>query len=134
MTAVLAAHELPCKKYELQVFLDCPSKTCIITQRSPARELAVPGPPAPMLEFLQTDEAQVILWTLGGAALCVIGVYVVKRFRDRKGDNQPSASELLTNFREIHSRGGLSDEEFRTIKAQLAAQLEREINENDDKG
>jgi uncharacterized membrane protein len=87
-----------------------------------------------MVEFLQTDEAQVILWTLGGVALCAIGVYVVKRFRDRKGDDQPQASELLTNFREIHSRGGLSDEEFRTIKAQLAAQLEREINENDDKG
>lgn len=87
-----------------------------------------------MLEFLQTDEAQVIVWTLGGAALCAIGVYVVKRFQDRKGDDQPRASELLTNFREIHSQGGLSDEEFRTIKAQLAARLEREINENDNKG
>lgn len=92
------------------------------------------GPNCEMLEFLQTDEAQVVLWTLGGVALCVVGVYVVKRFRDRKGDDQPQASELLTKFREIHSQGGLSDEEFRTIKAQLAARLEREINENDNKG
>ena len=87
-----------------------------------------------MLEFLQTDEAQVVLWTLAGAALCAIGVYVLKKFQDRKGDDQQQASELLTNFREIHSQGGLSDEEFRTIKAQLAARLEREINENDEKG
>jgi uncharacterized membrane protein len=87
-----------------------------------------------MLEFLQTDEAQVILWTLGGVALCTIGVYVVKKFRDRNGDDQPKASELLTNFREIHSQGGLSDEEFRTIKAQLADRLQREVNDNDERG
>ena len=101
-----------------------------ITGQGIGRARAVPQ----MLEFLQTDEAQVVLWTLGGVALCAIGVYVVKRFRDRKGDDQPQASELLTNFREIHSQGGLSDEEFRTIKARLAAQLEREINENGNKG
>jgi hypothetical protein len=87
-----------------------------------------------MLEFLQTSEAQLVLWTLCGAALCAIAVYAVKRFRDRTGDDQPPASELLTNFREIHSRGGLSDEEFRTIKAQLAQRLHRELNDNDDKG
>jgi hypothetical protein len=87
-----------------------------------------------MLEFLQTTQAQVVLWTLCGAALTAIGVYIVKRYRDRKGDDQPKASELLTNFREIHSQGGLSDEEFRTIKAQLAARMQREINDNDDKG
>jgi hypothetical protein len=87
-----------------------------------------------MWEFLQTSEAQVLLWGICGAALCVVGVYVVKKFRDREGDNQPKASELLTNFREMHSRCGLSDEEFRNIKAQLAAELERELNENEDKG
>jgi uncharacterized membrane protein len=88
----------------------------------------------PMLEFFQSNQAQVILWSIGGAALCVLGVFLVKKFRDRTDDDQPKASELLTNFREIHSQGGLSDEEFRTIKAQLAARLEREINENDNKG
>jgi hypothetical protein len=87
-----------------------------------------------MLEFLQTTQAQVVIWTLCGAALCAIGLYIVKRYRDRKDDDQPHASELLTNFREIHSQGGLSDEEFRTIKAQLAARMQREINDNDDKG
>ena len=87
-----------------------------------------------MLELLETSQAQVILWSLAGAALCLVGVYVVKRLRGRAGDDQPKASELLTNFREIHSRGGLSDEEFRTIKAQLAVRLQDEINDNDNKG
>lgn len=87
-----------------------------------------------MLDFLQTDEAQLILWLTCGAILMAVGVYVVKRFRDRKDDNQPPASDLLTNFREIYARGGLSEEEFRTIKAQLAARLQRELNGNDEKG
>jgi hypothetical protein len=87
-----------------------------------------------MLEFLQTREAQIVLWTLAGAAFCAIGVYLVKKFRDRAVQDQPQASELLTNFREMHSQGGLSDEEFRTIKAQLADRLQREINDNDERG
>jgi uncharacterized membrane protein len=87
-----------------------------------------------MLEFLRTTEAQLVVWTVLGAVLVTIGVYVVKKFRDRSGDDQVEASDLLTNFREIHSRGGLSDEEFRTIKARLAARLGREIKENDNSG
>jgi hypothetical protein len=86
-----------------------------------------------MLEFLETSEAQAVLWTLCGGALIAIAVYLMKRFRDRAAGDQPGASELLTNFREIHSQGGLSDEEFRTIKAQLAAKLQREIDHNDKK-
>ncbi len=87
-----------------------------------------------MLELLQTDEAQVILWTLVGVALCAMGAYVVKRFRDRKGDDQPNTSELLTNFREMHSQGGLSDEEFRTIKAKLASDLKAALSDNSGAG
>lgn len=87
-----------------------------------------------MLELLETSQAQVILWSLAGAALCLVGVYVVKRLRGRAGDDQPKASELLTNFREIHSRGGLSDEEFRTIKAQLADRMQQEVSDNEDTG
>jgi hypothetical protein len=87
-----------------------------------------------MLEFLETREAQIVLWTLAGAALCAVGVYLVKRFRDRAVEDRPQASDLLTNFREMHSQGGLSDEEFRTIKAQLADRLQREVNDNDERG
>jgi uncharacterized membrane protein len=82
-----------------------------------------------MFEFLETSQAQLVLWLLCGAVLVVAAVYVVKRFRDRSAGDQPGASEHLSKFREIHSQGGLSDEEFRTIKAQLAAQLTREVDE-----
>ncbi len=40
----------------------------------------------------------------------------------------PGASELMSNFRELHSQGGLSDEEYRTIKAMLAQQVENELS------
>jgi hypothetical protein len=82
-----------------------------------------------MFEFLETSQAQLVLWLLFGAVLVALGVYVVKRFRDRSAGDQPEASELMSKFREIHSQGGLSDEEFRTIKAQLAAELSRELDE-----
>jgi uncharacterized membrane protein len=82
-----------------------------------------------MFEFLETSQAQLVLWLLCGAVLIAVSVYLMKRFRDRSAGDQPEASELMSKFREIHSRGGLSDEEFRTIKAQLAAQLSRELDE-----
>lgn len=50
-------------------------------------------------------------------------VWLVKRWRDVRAEDTPAASDLLTNFRELHSQGGLSDEEYRTIKTTLAGQL-----------
>jgi len=41
-------------------------------------------------------------------------------------------SELLTNFREMHSKGELTDEEFRTIKAKLSIKLKEELRDSDD--
>ena len=67
-------------------------------------------------------------------ALTALGFAIARRFRGRAAQDKLDRHEMMAKFRELHDRGGLSDEEFRTIKAQLAAQLEREINENDDKG
>lgn len=68
------------------------------------------------------------------ACLIALGVYLVGRFRGRAEDDQPVASELLSNFREVHSRGQLSDEEFRTIKTLLARKLQDELKDTSDKG
>jgi uncharacterized membrane protein len=58
----------------------------------------------------------------------------VGRFRGHADDDQPLASDLLTNFRESHSRGELSDEEFRTIKTLLKTRLEDELKDTSDTG
>ncbi len=87
-----------------------------------------------MSEFLHSTWAAVLLWCTILAMLIAIGVYIVGRFRGSAEDEQPVANNLLTNFRELHSRGGLSDQEFRTIKTLLAEQIQDELKDTGDKG
>ncbi len=47
----------------------------------------------------------------------------VRNWSGRTGDSREEASEMLTKFRELHTRGGLSDAEYRTIKTKLAPDL-----------
>ena len=67
-------------------------------------------------------------------ALIAVGVYAVSKWRDATGDDTNNASELLSIFREMHSRDDLTDEEFRTIKARLSYQLEAELKKIDVEG
>ena len=75
-----------------------------------------------------------MLW-LGVLALFVgIAVFALRRLRERIDKDETATSEMLSNFREMHLQGGLSDKEFRTIKTVLGAKLQRESKENSDKG
>ncbi|MFW6171063.1 MAG: hypothetical protein ACODAD_11275 [Planctomycetota bacterium] len=82
-----------------------------------------------MQEFLTTPTARLILWVTVLLVMMAIGYYAVRRFRDRIDDDQQTASELLTNFREIHHEGDISEVEFRTIKTVLGQQLQEETKE-----
>ncbi|NOY41704.1 MAG: hypothetical protein GXP26_07710 [Planctomycetes bacterium] len=62
--------------------------------------------------------------------ITAIGIAVVRRYRDRSVDDRLPSSEMMSKFRELHSEGGLSDEEFRTIKTKLASELKAELNDN----
>jgi len=66
------------------------------------------------------------------AAMVVIGAYVVSKWRGTADDDNVGASQLLTNYREMHSKGELTDEEFRTIKAKLSIKLKEELRDSDD--
>ena len=74
----------------------------------------------------------IILFT-AVVALIAIGAYAVSKWRDATDDDTNSTSELLTNFREMHSRGDLTDEEFRTIKARLSYEMKEGIKNSDHK-
>lgn len=87
-----------------------------------------------MSEVVQQHLVQVALFLGVLAALTVLAFHLLGRWRDGAEEEQPTASEMLTKFRELHARGTLSDEEFRTIKAKLAAQLERELSDGDAAG
>lgn len=66
--------------------------------------------------------------------LTAIGITLVRRYRDREGDDMSETSDTLSKFRELHAEGGLSDEEFRTIKTKLANELKAELSDNSSTG
>ena len=66
--------------------------------------------------------------------MTAIGLAVVRSYRDSKAEDRPDSSDLMSKFRELHEEGGLSDEEFRTIKTKLARELKAELNDNSSSG
>jgi hypothetical protein len=80
-----------------------------------------------MVEFFDTPTASVVLGLTGLAVLVAIGVYLIGKVRGELTAHTDGANEHLSNFREMHFEGGLSDEEYRTIKAMLAEPLKQEL-------
>ena len=66
--------------------------------------------------------------------LAAVAVYVIGKVRAASVQQECSASELLSKFREMHRQGHLSDEEFRTIKTALAPRLREELSDNGETG
>jgi uncharacterized membrane protein len=87
-----------------------------------------------MLEFPTIPLAQALLMLGVGVALLAGLVYLARRFRDDDDDDRSPAHNMLTKFRDLHSKGELSDEEFRTIKTKLADQLRAELKDTDETG
>jgi hypothetical protein len=88
---------------------------------------------AGLLEYCRTSAARRVIWTAGLAILSVIGLYLVRRFRDSIEETETS-SELLTKFEESRHRGELNEAEFRTIKTILAERMQAELRRKDDSG
>ena len=78
--------------------------------------------------------AELVLWAAIGAAGVAVAAYVIGKIRAEPAQQEPDASELMSKFRELHSKGELSDAEFRTIKTTLAARLQEELKGNGEKG
>jgi uncharacterized membrane protein len=91
----------------------------------------VPRRPHRMPELLRHPLFLAALWFAAIFALLALALLVVRRWRGSAADDRLDASELLTKFRELHARGGLSDDEYRTIKTKLADELEAKLNNSD---
>jgi len=87
-----------------------------------------------MWDFLHTSTAQLVLGLSAVAILVAVGIYVAGRVKSSVREDGITTNELLTNFRELHSQGELSDVEYRTIKAMLSARLQEEIRESGKEG
>jgi hypothetical protein len=85
-----------------------------------------------MTELFRHPLSLAALWFAAIFALLALAVVGLRRFRGSSADDQPSAHELLAKFRDLHDRGGLSDDEYRTIKTKLATQVERELTSSDE--
>jgi hypothetical protein len=89
-----------------------------------------------MAEFLRSTPAQAIIWMAVLAAISVVAIYFVLGFRGWQRDDTKSASDLLTEFRDLHDSGGLSQAEFKKIKSVLGEKLQDELGSgnSDDSG
>ncbi|MEN1680811.1 MAG: hypothetical protein AAGJ46_14575 [Planctomycetota bacterium] len=63
-------------------------------------------------------------------AVAAFAFWLVKRLHGNAADDTLAAHDSLSNFRELHARGGLSDEEFRTIKTKLARELDAGLGDS----
>ena len=84
-----------------------------------------------MTSLFRHPLAQAALWFAVIFALSALAVLALRRWRGSALGAEPKPSELLTKFRELHGRGTLSDDEYRTIKTTLARQLDAELKENE---
>lgn len=66
--------------------------------------------------------------------LTAVVLAVARKYRGRAAQDKLSPHEMMSNFRELYDRGGLSDEEFRTIKSKLATELRAELKDNSGAG
>jgi uncharacterized membrane protein len=84
-----------------------------------------------MPEFFSHPLSRASLWFAAIFALLAFAFLALRKWRGDAADDRPRASELLTKFRELHVRGSLSEDEYRTIKTKLAGQLDATLNDND---
>ncbi|MBA4016190.1 MAG: hypothetical protein C0483_03275 [Pirellula sp.] len=75
--------------------------------------------------------ADIVKAAAGFIIVVAVGFYLVGKFRGAYRQTDGVDTNLLSNFRELHSRGELSDEEYRTIKAQLATKIREQFAESD---
>ena len=87
-----------------------------------------------MFDFLATPSAQVVLYVAALLVMLVVAFYVVQRLRDFDDEDTVSASDLMTNFQEMHEEGDINGMEYRTIKTVLNDQLKDELNEREEQG
>ena len=87
-----------------------------------------------MLEFLSTKLARAVMLFSAMATLVAFGAYLVSKWRESNEDNKLTPNELITKFRKLHSKGVVDDEEFRTIKAKLAVEFRKQLNDSDEPG
>jgi hypothetical protein len=85
-------------------------------------------------EFFENSAVRCALLLAVLAVLVAASYWGLRKFRSYIDDDQTPVGELLTNYRELHEEGVLSDAEYRTIKSRLNAGMRRESGSTDRAG
>lgn len=88
------------------------------------------GSVARLWERLSSEQMVLALVIL--AVLIAVAAFIIAKIRSEPAKKEQQASDWLSKYTELHSKGGLSDEEFRTIKTKLAEQLQDGLKDNGD--
>lgn len=70
-----------------------------------------------MSKWLEDPNVQLVAGLLVLCILTAIGFSLVSRFRDYAAQDRDIAVDALANLEEMHRKGDISEEEFRTIQA-----------------
>ena len=81
-----------------------------------------------------TPSQTLVVWSAVFASLIAVGVYLIGLIRAKTLQQEPTPSDLMSKFRDSHSQGELSDEEFRTIKTMLATRMKDELKDDGETG
>lgn len=87
-----------------------------------------------MQRLIEAGAEELVIWTAVLAISLAVVAYVIGKVRAKTVQQELTTSELMAKFRELHSRGQLNDEEFRTIKTTLATKLQDELKGNGETG
>jgi hypothetical protein len=85
-----------------------------------------------MPELMRHPLLEAALWIASILVLFALAILFLRKWRGSAAEDQRDPIELLTKFRELHGRGGLSDDEYRTIKTKLAAQIGTKLSDTED--
>jgi uncharacterized membrane protein len=87
-----------------------------------------------MERFWEMGVPQLVLGIVVLLILLKVANYVIEKIRPKPAQKEHNTRQLLLKFSEMHSKGVLSDEEFRTIKTNLESQLQDELKDNGEEG
>ncbi len=77
---------------------------------------------------------ELVIWLALLAILVAVAIHCITKIRPHSAQQEHDTHELMAKFRELHSQGGLSDEEYRTIKNTFTEQLRQGVNQDDGEG
>jgi hypothetical protein len=86
----------------------------------------------PLMQLLNAQVGELFLWIVVLALLTTVAVLAVLRIRAKTLQKEQALHELMSKFRDLHSQGGLTDAEYRTIKTTLAVRFKEQLKDNDD--